>query len=265
MLSTTIALGAKDMAQIVQNPTQIHILNQLDQDIITTLRRSLGQEARTVYDKVRRELEAQLKTEPQNQLDQFRVSIQNLIEISNLSPVSKEYFVQSAQNFSTAANNYAQILPLSHSPQNQELKTYNDSKERFTHILQTKQLPQDLDLLESFLTLLNQQLTCHVTQVTCDFEKLSLTVNQALTPKSQNLLVPGRLSSQNHPNGIAISINRVVFDSHQKSNLRVLGNSYVDTLEAHKDSSITFEDQDKFDLFKSKNPYFFNGLNLFFR
>jgi len=249
-----INLNATDIADLVKDQKKLHTLAELDKEILCAIRTYFGQQSIHLIHSLKSELETQLQTSELDEFSAFAISLKQIVAMGKLSPVAHEYLSITARTLKDSSCRYQTILPLSHSFNHPDYQAYTSSHEQFKQFLIDQVLPDDLQRLESHLTLLEMQLPHPIQKLSIDTTNTSLVINETAQTQNSTLTVPS-----------FIHLQRVVFPSDTPSSLHVCQNSSVAFVDAHISSTFRFEDKSAEVSFREKNTkYFRRFANQFF-
>lgn len=244
-----INLNATDIANLVQDKKKIQTLEELDKEILCAIRSYVGQQSIHLIHSLKSELETQLQTSELDEFSAFAISLRQIIAMSKLSPVSREYLNVTARMLQSSSDKYQSVLPLSHTFNHPDYEQYHSSHEAFKHFLTHKALPEEYQRLEYHLTLLEMQLPHAIQKISIDTTNLSLVINETARTSSPTLTVPSFIHMQ-----------RVEFSALHPVSLHVCENSSVAFVDAHTGSSFRFEDKSAEMSFREKNKKYFPSL-----
>ena len=226
-LNADLLLGAIDK---VSNDTDFkNVLTQQSQEI--TLIQSL--------------IKSILTSTTPDSLTTFPVMPEQIISLSELYPVAQNYLHFLLTQLEVSAINYRKLLPYSHTYHAPELIRFTTAQTNLLSFIKNRVLPENLEILENFLILLNTQLSNPITTVQVDFQTSRLQINQPAYVSGYQITIPK-----------FIDINQLICDIHQPTRLYFCGDSTAAKILAAPNSRIVFEDTIVQNTFFQNHPSF---------
>jgi len=178
-------------------------------------------------------------------LTTFPVMPEQILSLSELYPVAQNYLVFLLTQLEVSAINYRKLLPYSHTYHAPELIGFTTAQTNLLSFIKNQELPENLEVLENFLILLNTQLSNPITTVQVDFQTSRLKIHQPAYVSGYQITIPK-----------FIDIQQLICDIHQPTRFYFCGDSTAAKILAAPNSRIVFEDNIVQNSFFQNHPSF---------